>query len=360
MKRIFSKKSGFTLVEIVVAFAVFAIMAAAIMQILNLVSYERSENAEFMASLEEQERLLAINEKKDFQKKVGEVVLNFDGKEPTKIDYDMKAANGAEDGVGGGLTYFVSQKSNVAVEPGGSGGSGGSGGKGGSQGQLSNIDARITGSTKFDYIKILDVKKASDYSGEGVCYYLNIEALGLTMTENESMYAQFKLNFFSTEKASDTEQNVDASNKTYTRVEYLPATIIDAGYINTPNTWGSHVSVVKERHTSSGDSGNPLQLTKTGTNTLRLGAPYSTSSTNKFDFSETQTAKIYVVFDKDPNLSVSSFGANGVGVSDGTIFKHFPIYNEVYDSNGKFQYTSKTDKTSNYIYGAKMYDRKYD
>lgn len=359
IKRIFSKKSGFTLVEIVVSFAVFAIMAAAIMQILNLVAYERSENAEFLASLERQEKMLAANEKQEFKKKVGEVVLNFNDKK-TNIDYDMKAANGAEDGIGEGLTYFVSQKSQDSNEsltqPGGSGGE-----KGGDQGQLSNIDARITGSTKFDYIKVMEVKKATDYSGEGVCYYLKVSAQGLTMSKQESMYAQFKLNFFSTETANETDTYTDASNKTYNRITYLPADIVDAGYINSDDfSWGTHVSVVKDRHSSSGDSTeNPLQVTKTGSNTIRIGAPYSTTTNNGFDFSTVQTAKIYVVFKDDPNLTVSSFGNNGVSVSDGVIFKHFPIYNEVYDANGKFQYTSKTGKTSNYIYGAKMYDRKY-
>ncbi len=359
IKRIFSKKSGFTLVEIVVAFAVFAIMAAAIMQILNLVAYERSENAEFLASLERQEKMLAANEKQEFTKKVGEVVLDINGNKTT-IDYDMKAANGAEDGIGEGLTYFVSEKSQDTneslVQPGGSGGE-----KGGDQGQLSNIDARITGSTKFDYIKVMEVKKATDYSGEGVCYYLKVAACGLTMSKQESMYAQFKLNFFSSETTTETDQYTDASNKTYSRITYLPADIVDAGYINSDDfNWATHVSVVKDRNSSSGDSSqNPLQVTKTGSNTIRIGAPYTTSSNNGFDFSTVQTAKIYVVFKDDPNLTTSSFGNNGVNVSDGVLFKHFPIYNEKYDANGKFQYTSTTGKTSNYIYGAKMYDRKY-
>ena len=46
MKRLFSKKSGFTLVEIIVAFAVFSIMASMIIQILNLtVSHQQSNRA---------------------------------------------------------------------------------------------------------------------------------------------------------------------------------------------------------------------------------------------------------------------------------------------------------------------------
>lgn len=358
IKRIFSKKSGFTLVEIVVAFAVFAIMAAAIMQILNLVSYEKSENAKFLDMLEKQEAKLAADGKQEYKATDGKVELNFkDKKTPDTIDYDMKAANGDEEGVGDGLVYFVSKQS---TEGGDLTETGGSGDKAGEQGQMSAVDARITGSPNLDYIVIDEIKKAgAEYTGEGVCYYIQMHAFASKMTDEEVKYAQFRLNFFSTKTTVATTEYTDTSGKVYTRVEPIAANIIDAGYVNidkdqTPNNWSDCVSVVKDRNISSGDTKNsPFCVSKTSDNTLRISSPY-VKDTNPVKFNG-QKFRIYVVFEEDPNLTFASFGHNGKTTGK---YNPCPIYKEEYNSDGTCTY-NESGKTSNYIYGANMYKRNY-
>lgn len=58
MKKIFSKKSGFTLVEIIIAFAVFSVMAAMIVQVLNLTLNRKSENNKYEEWLSGQGKML--------------------------------------------------------------------------------------------------------------------------------------------------------------------------------------------------------------------------------------------------------------------------------------------------------------
>jgi len=353
IKRIFSKKSGFTLVEIVVAFAVFALMAAAIMQILTFVSPERSANVRFMESLEQQEEYLAANGKKEFEKQDGEVVLNIKGNDnPSKIAYNMKAANGDAEGVGGGLVYFVSKDSQGGESP---STGGGSSNKGGEQGQLGTVDARITGTPKFDTIAFDKVEKATDYEGPGVCYYFQMHANAPFMTNDEAKYAMFKLNFFSTDTVSETEERDDAgSKKTYTRETPMEAYIIDAGYINSDTlSWSYAKSVVLEKNYSSGSDKSPYCITKTGDNTLRISSPYvNDGGTQLFN---NRKFSFYVVFDKDPNLTRTSFGHNAQ--SNG-VYRACPIYKETYTSDGNCKY-EESGKTSNYIYGAYMYKRNY-
>lgn len=360
IKRIFSKKSGFTLVEILVAFAIFAIMASAIMQIMIFVSREKSDNAKFMETLEAQEELLAANGKEKYKEEEGKIVLNFKDKTPTEIIYDMKAANGAEDGVGDGLAYYVTKESTDGSVIGGGGSPGTSGGDAGEQGQMSAVDARITGSTKFDVIRIEEIKKAGDeYKGEGVCYYMQLYAgANSLMTEDEQKYAQFKLNFFNSVSHDTTKQYTDADKKTYTREVYDAANIVDAGYVNCSSLdavdWSNCKSVVKEKNIASGDStNNPYYVSKTSDNTLRISSPYvNAGKTEKFD---RRSFRIYVVFAEDPGLTLASFGRNGT--SNGT-FNACPIWKETYNLDGTCKY-EPTGEKSNYIYGAYMYKRNY-
>lgn len=354
IKRVFSNKSGFTLVEIVVAFAVFAIMAAAIMQILNLVSYEKSENVKFLDTLKAQEEKLAADGKQEFETQDGEVVLSFKDKAENKIGYDMKAANGDKEGAGDGLVYFVSKEQEGGNLPSFSGGGSGVV-KGGEQGLLSAMDARITGSPKFDTITIDEVEKAADYTGEGVCYYIHLRAWATKMTDDDAKYAMFKINFFDTDTYTGTTSYVDSSNKSYTREEHAAANIIDAGYINSTSfDWSKKVSVVKEKNYSSGDNDkNPFCVTKTGNNTLRISSPYvNDNKTVKFN---NQDIRIYVIFDHDPELSISSFGKNGAS----GVYRSCPIYKDLYNTDGTCKYEKDDNKTSNYIYGAFMYKRNY-
>lgn len=114
MKRLFSKKSGFTLVEIVIAFAVFAIMAAMILQILELTIKRRTANDKLEAQMKEQEQQLIARPKDNMYDSTkgddGKLVLNFKDQDgnpiPMELFYQLHAADGTV-GEAAGINYLV-------------------------------------------------------------------------------------------------------------------------------------------------------------------------------------------------------------------------------------------------------------
>ena len=104
MKKIFSKKSGFTLVEIVVAFAVFAIFAAMIMQILHLTINKKNENREYEQELANQQQALAAKTKTTTYdgNPDGQIKIKFsDTSLPEmQINYETVNANGEKNTAG--------------------------------------------------------------------------------------------------------------------------------------------------------------------------------------------------------------------------------------------------------------------
>ncbi len=113
MKRLFSKKSGFTLVEIVIAFAIFAIMAAMICGILETTINRRTQNKELEDDVKTQAQdLVAMDHAREYDStkdEDGKIVLEFkdkDGKKmPMELSYQLKASNGDSDRAG--VNYFV-------------------------------------------------------------------------------------------------------------------------------------------------------------------------------------------------------------------------------------------------------------
>ena len=119
MKKIFSKKSGFTLAEIVIAFAVFSIMAAMLLQVINLSITQKQANQRFENSLQEQEKTFVAKGKTwevdDEHGINGDLIFLFKDKddkyiaadpEDYKFDYQLRSAYG-DPGELGGLHYFV-------------------------------------------------------------------------------------------------------------------------------------------------------------------------------------------------------------------------------------------------------------
>lgn len=98
MKRLLSKRSGFTLVEIIIAFAIFAIMASMIVQVLNLMVKRKVRNKQFEDNLSIQEEQF-IARTKDMNYTAtdpdGQLVFQFkdiDGSDLSvdPIDYQLK------------------------------------------------------------------------------------------------------------------------------------------------------------------------------------------------------------------------------------------------------------------------------
>ena len=159
MKRLVSKKSGFSLVEIIVAFAVFAIMSTLVVQTLNLTIQRRAENAKVEQYMQGQNETIIARPREGYDHSgSSDGTLNFAFKNEAgtdlsmDLDYQMRSADGTA-GDPSGLNYFVSvyEEGNGGVIGGGLGGGAGAAGGGT---QMSRFDTRITGTKGIDSVKI--------------------------------------------------------------------------------------------------------------------------------------------------------------------------------------------------------------
>ena len=237
MKKIFSKRSGFTLVEIVVAFAVFAIMAGMILQVLNLVMMEKQNNADFAEKLQKQEELIVKNgrtgEYKD-EDKTGTLSVTF-GKDKYDIDYQMMfpETEDKKSRYEDGLAYYIGpgeKGSNADDDIGGS-----IDVTAGAGAQMERMDTRITGTGGFKSINVYRVVKDETYSGDGARYFIEVSADGSEMANEIVPYAQYKLYFFMKDELDAEKSNINYTapdGSTYKRKVPKEATIIDAGYVN--------------------------------------------------------------------------------------------------------------------------------
>ena len=294
MKKIFSKKSGFTLVEIVVAFAVFAIFAAMIMQILHLTINKKNENREYEQELANQQQALAAKTKTTTYdgNPDGQIKIKFsDTSLPEmQINYETVNANGEKNTAG--INYFVGDVNYSAS--GGTSNSGGdtSGGDPGDIGggsQTSRYDTRITGTKGISYIQIIDVTKNSKTN-----YTIKVCADGTGVQEDNKPYEQYTLYF-------DTSKTDDSGNP-------LGAKIIELQPI-TPNGYSVR---------QSGDRGVRIGVQNALSNT--------TVDTNKL-LKASNVVEFKIILDKAPTqeITINSFGTNDDGTtkSDGkyTSFK---------------------------------------
>lgn len=267
MKRLFSKKSGFTLVEIVIALAIFAIMASMIAQMLNLTIQRRKSNTQFERSLQEQqENLIATkgtntvyDEEKDED---GTLNLKFgdDGAELT-IKYQLRSADGTV-GDKNGVNYFVGDMDyngandgsvteddpleseddvNNQVGP-----------------QSGRFDSRLEGTKGLSYIQINSITKNSDTQ-----YTVEVIADDSTVQSDKRDFGQYTLFF---------------------------------------DKKGGDVRITKLEATSTPDG---LTVRKSGSNGVKVAV-------NKKDKSLNQTVKFTVTFNKAPSeaLTPNSFGSN--------------------------------------------------
>ncbi len=377
MKKLFSKRSGFTLVEIVVAFAVFAIMAAMILQILNVVLYEKKSNAAFAEELQQQELLIYKNGRTDAYEEVEgvdnpELAFNFDGKGTYKINYQTKFAHGKdEDGndvtYDEGLAYYVGPGSNGSGD-GTLPGEGINGGDASAGAQMSRMDTRITGTSGFSEINVYKVVKDTTYSGSGVRYFFEVSANGSQMDNEMVPYAQYKMYFFMKDKYDDVKSNVtytDSLGNSFQRMVPKEAKIIDGGYVNdTKLEWNDSTCIPFDNYLNSGGY-NPYAIKIMNDNCIRIGSPYVKDNSDGavvggglrgVRFKSSAFTRFYVVFEEDPKLTRESFGANikdqgNVTVTDSKVsYSPVPILNDdgtVSDKSyvniyGAFEYQTKT------------------
>lgn len=343
MKRLFSKRSGFTLVEIIVAFAVFAIMAAIIVQMMGLVVSQRLSNNEYARSLEDQQENLITKDKSDTDKindsnKTGDLSIKLTDKDDGSVlditmPYEMRSADGTK-GDANGLNYFLSNVEYDSDGTGTTGGSGGSGGGGSSTGsQTSRLDTRITGTKGFEQITVREVSKDPDTDGleSGQTRYLfRVSAMtGDSFADEDIPYAQYRLFFYDSVKLdtdASSKKYTDDKGKEYTKNVYAPAQIVEVGYLD--------------------ENTSEYTVEKMGTNVVRIGTPFTPDEGVEFEYHK--FSQFYVIFDGDPKLTVESFGDNGKTEDGDQIYKHEDVEPD-----------NPSDIVSPNIYGAFQYERVY-
>lgn len=387
LKRFYSKRSGFTLVEIIVAFAVFSIMASMVAQILQLAISARNSNNLYARELARQERLLTIIDKdsKYYNEtdKTGQYALTIDGKK-YELGYQVKATDPTAINQAEGINYFLSpvdyQSSGAGTGTPGSGTPSSSGGTGGMS-QASRMDTRITGTAGIGDITIHQViKDEFAYPDDSpfkipeghTRYWIEVSASSknadgdLTLRKEDVPYSQFRLLFFSDQKdAAESAKVIKPADgsKQYTQDVYQRAEIVKVGHIKAPMD-GLALSVqqkgLSDSNTSSGDvtdSYNKFLVQKLASNSVRIGTPFVGTGTR---FSG-QYTRFYVEFVGDPHLTVKSFGANGVETDDGSvIYRACPMYPEKYKDDGTPEYEAPLDGSVHpSIYGGYLYTRHY-
>lgn len=352
MKKLFSKRSGFTLVEVIVAFAVFAIMAAMVMQIIRLAMVQRSSNLELERDLNKDEELYVktdISTDYEAARKTGELTFDFSGSSgPTMaIDYELKSTNGSNSAEG--LNYVVAdvdysasgEKKPGSVDPGGSSNSGS---------QSSRADTRITGTRGIDAINIWNIFEDTSFSGgtDQHRYIFHMTVDGTSMAEEDVRYSQIKMYFYSTEvdDVASKVEYTDESGKKYTKTIYKAANILQAGYVtgNPVNLAAYDPANITSSFAASGGS---YTVEKLAGNGIRIGSPFSGSGTR---FDDSKNIFFYVVTDKEISAATTSFGQNAVASGSGAQYKAYPVYDD--DGN-------KTSENCINIYGAYQYTKTY-
>lgn len=364
LKRIFSKKSGFTLVEIIIAFVVFTLFATMIMQILNMVSLERKSNAQFANKIDEQEFALLTKTKKNFDGATidGTLELDFGAYGKVETDYQMygKFVGDSEDGLEvDGLAYFQGDEVVSAMPPVDSNPDDGDdddddNNDGGSQ--MDRVNTRIAGSRGLEYVKINNVVK---YEGKiktsatkWVCKlcgkqydspYVWEQCVAQTggwyschdyleekeiVNESDETYLIYAFDLCAQKGADMNASDVPYANyRLYFYNEAgKPVEIAFASYLNTDNistpdqiASAPRSAVSKDTAITSGGSSpsdkNRYTVSITGSNSIRIGSPFSNDGV---PFDASNHTRIEVAFKSDPGLTTASFGENAIVQGDGS------------------------------------------
>lgn len=355
MKKLFSKKTGFTLAEILVAFMVFAIMAAMVLQILRLAVAQRNSNQEFANEMDAQgEMLVRADKSRTYTdaNKDGTISLKFSDALSVNLDYEMRAAYGeVYDEASGtnvfngdeyGLNYFVADVdyagngliSNEEVTTMGSSGS-----------QASRMDTRLTGTRNITSIDVLRVVQDSTNPNR---YFIEVKADGSSMNSEDVPYAQFRMFFYRCGNVEgDDYEWVDVTDKDgnvlHQKKVIKKANIVDLGYCNnTTYTWSDTQCVQYQKANQyTLFTMNKYRIEPSASNGVRIGTPYTGSPIAL----GTDTTVMYVEFDCDPKLTVESFGSNVIAHPLFDYSRRYTAYpmldedgNQEVDDDGNFKY----------------------
>lgn len=381
LKRFYSKRSGFTLVEIVVAFAVFSIMASMIAQILELAISARNSNNLYAQELARQEQLLTViqREQKYYNDtdKTGDYTITLTDGTTYTMGYQIKATDPDAVNQAEGINYFLSPV-DYECGPATSDADDLDSDMGGAS-QTSRMDTRITGTQGIGNITIYQVYKDEyEYPDDSpfklaaghTRYWFEVAASSVndsgetTLREEDVPYSQYRLYFYSDklDAAKSSVVYTNSDGEKYTKDIYQSAKVVDAGFINTT----LEVAKSKGLTTSNTSDGstvcaqNKYTVQKLGSNSVRIGSPFtSDGDTQGVRFKGNEFTRFYVEFEGDPNLTVASFGINSTtGYSGSRVYKVCSVYKDEYNSDGTPTYSEEEDGSVHpCIYGGYMYTR---
>ena len=260
------------------AFAVFAIMSTMIVQILNIVSVQRRWNNDFSRDMFDQEGVLVTADKLgyvDGAENDGHLEFAFSDGSTVKADYQMKGTG--DSGSVDGLAYFVTAESEKMSNDDDDDGNGSDpeNSNNNTGAQTDRVDARITGTKGFDYIRIDNVFKADEYkdaSGRTITVYvfeLSAQA-SKYMYVGDIPYANYRLYFY--DKSGKQAQIVSAN--------YLSNSVSSA------NDWknlGNESKIAISYSTGAvqtvpSGANNKYTVSITAANGIRIGSPFSKGS----------------------------------------------------------------------------------
>ncbi len=192
MLRKLHSKRGFTLVEVMVAFVIFAIMASMVSMILASTNQAKLENKQISDEIETQKERYYLKDHEMKYKpadKEGTLTFNFEGSSPLNIDYNVGDPNAEDDENILALEYFIgnvdySNKGNKEEINDDGGGSGS---------VTTRLDTRIYGANGIDYINV-KLKRDSSYTGTGYRYTIGTMAVYSGLDQQE-WFAQYRLIF---------------------------------------------------------------------------------------------------------------------------------------------------------------------
>lgn len=372
LKRFYSKKSGFTLAEIIVAFAIFAIMASMVAEILDLAIKARQANNLYAQELARQEKLLTVIQKDsayyDASGPTGTYNIVIDS-DTYSLNYQTKATDPSATNQSEGINYFLSPVKYDAVASGDP--TEDAGAIIGGMTQASRMDTRISGTEGLGYIKVNQVIKDTYSYPAGhpfavpaghTRYLIEISAAGIdyntnktTLKEENVPYAEYRLEFYHSDvfdEASSEANGLDV---------YKKAKIVKVGHVDMP--FSSLSSGLTESNTSSGSdvsNMNKYTVEQRNSNGIRVCTPYEMDGSQRgVRFSLSQYTRFYIEFDGDPNLTTASFGYNGRADGSATIYEPCPKYKAEYNDDGTPTYAENEDGTKYpVIYGAYMYTKR--
>lgn len=194
LKKLKSRR-GFTIVEVMVAFVIFAIMAGMVTMILNQAIMQKRHNKEVDAQLQQQEAKYYLNTQEyKYNTADGKVQLNFTGGTTVDINYEYGDPNGDDEDVELRLKYLIGQYGLLTKSS--SGGGGGDDDPGGSS-VMSRLDSRIYGTAKIDSVNVKVQDKGAAEGGYLYVFSVLATAPDLVGTQYE-YHAQVKMMFPST------------------------------------------------------------------------------------------------------------------------------------------------------------------